>query len=98
MDYALETPEELVSDPRSYAFSDFYFDDGVFVGQRDEIVGVAEGAFIGEVGQGSFVSCTRFFNPEGIDAKKPGSQISGRIGKIIGSALRSGVLHDGRTL
>jgi hypothetical protein len=63
----LECPADLRRDPRSYAFLDFFV-SGKFLGTSNltKIQKIFHGAYVEEVGDGLYISCTKNFNPEGI--------------------------------
>lgn len=64
---SLECPTDLRRDPRSYAFLDFFV-SRKFLGASNltKVKNIFQGAYIEEVGDGLYISCTKEFNPEGI--------------------------------
>ncbi len=91
IEWPLESPSDLKSDPRSLAFRDFYIKEA-FVGtdQIGLIKSLFEGAYIEELGKGIYVSCTKEFNPKGVEVNKalsPWNTISTEVGKMIANTV-----------
>lgn len=90
IEWPLESPSDLRTDPRSLAFRDFYIKES-FIGttQIDLFKNLYNGAYIEDMKNGIYVSCTREFNPRNIDVDRtapPWNTISTRVGKIIANA------------
>lgn len=62
----IECPTDLARDPRSYAFRNFYVEEA-FVGSSGfiQIKQMFGNAYIELLGEGIYVSCYEYFNPEG---------------------------------
>jgi len=87
VDYELESPEQLVNDPRSYAFSDFFIDGSYF---WDVVNKVKEGgfnAYVEEMEGGLYVSMTKYFNPAKLDSGPERTKQSSRIARGVATTL-----------
>jgi hypothetical protein len=90
VEYALEDPEELRRDPRSYAFRDFYLSRSrlplALVPRL--LAFVPPGAYVRELDQGVYVSMSWEFNPEHRSVEsEPALHTSTSIAYAIGQAL-----------
>ncbi|MEM7130408.1 MAG: hypothetical protein AAF702_29050 [Chloroflexota bacterium] len=90
IEWPLEVPADLKNDPRSLAFRDFYISES-FMGANTVTLlrNLFKGAYIEEMSHGLYISCTREFNPEGIEVDKkvsPWNTLSTQVGKIIANA------------
>ena len=88
LEYSLEEPDELRSDPRSLAFRDFYVASRV-LGSRDmqQLRALAgTDSFVQEMPNGIYVSTTEECNPEGRSVESVQAQeTSVAIGNLLGS-------------
>jgi hypothetical protein len=85
IEYALECPADLRSDPRSLAFRDFYVSEQFIGADKLRVVeNLFEGAFQERIGDGLYVSSSDVFNPMGVgkDAEESAWQ-SVEVAKLI---------------
>ncbi|MBA3943778.1 MAG: hypothetical protein H0X37_04365 [Herpetosiphonaceae bacterium] len=89
-EYGLECPEDLRRDARSYAFQDFFVSRSYLGANKvAKIQNLFAEAYAEPVGDGIYISCHRFFNPEGKDSEaKYGSGQSGEVARLIASTVR----------
>jgi len=79
----LECPTDLRRDPRSGAFTDFYF-DATFLGagRTQQVLSLFPGAYREPVAQGWYISCYGNLNPKH-------SEVENRISNVASSAVAS---------
>jgi len=67
IEISLECPTDLRYDPRSYAFLNFFVNED-FLGKSNlsRIEGLFQNAYIEQVDGGLYISCSKEFNPRGI--------------------------------
>lgn len=90
VEYTLEEPDELVRDPRSLAFTDFYLSRKAVGGAaiREVLDAAGAGAYVEELRTGVYVSMHALFNPRHERLEADDAQWrSARIGSIVGAAI-----------
>jgi len=88
VEWELESPQELIQDPQSYGFQDFYLgaDLGMSVLERSE--SIFEGAFVRRLEAGIYISSHKWFNPKRIQIHESEKR-SCEIGRLLASHFRS---------
>lgn len=89
VEYEMETPSELSSDPSSYAFQNCFLREADFGSKKLErlVKGLLSEAFVRMTGDGLYFSTSRYFNPERIDLGSKGSWLSSDVAVLISDVL-----------
>jgi len=87
VEWDLESPEELIEDPRSYAFHDFYLGDALGPLIHSQAISTNKDAFSQRTGGGLYISTNRWFNPKSIHT--PSDSASGKVGRLLADQLSS---------
>jgi hypothetical protein len=89
VEYSLEEPHELVSDPRSLAFRDFFLSSEFFSAKAiAEIRRIAGSrAYVEQRPRGVYISMSAEFNPDGKNVSPDALERSARISVVVGNEM-----------
>ena len=96
VDYEMETPHELIEDSKSHAFRDFYIDSHLSeaISLTRLLDKVDPKIYTARDETGVYVSSSKYFNPEGVEATSTGAQVSGLVAARLAKVFsRSSDLH-----
>ncbi len=89
VEYTLEEPQELVRDPRSLAFRNFFLDSEFFsakaIAEISRIAG--SDAYLEQCSRGLYISMSAEFNPDGKEVSPDALERSARISNVVGNEL-----------